>query len=1173
MNRYLTAVALVVALMCASASWGAIGVYKWAPNSPTPASVPVGISYMLNADANDTTDGWSVKIEIVPYAGGTPVRTYKFLYGDPVTGHLCTKGMHTNAVVWDGTKDDSTYAPSGEYKAVITAKRLPVTGTNIVPLWETTDPVYGNPPAPLGGGWRGADVVTDPNSPFYGYVYAARASGGQDVVRFEPDGSNPTVLYDGNDDGTNWGYSGPFGVQISSDGYVYASSFSKGWYHRWNLDGSGWVKGTSASGQLYAMPRFFTMEGPSVGGKTVATYQLPPPPLQPASAARIEMTSNDPTDGPGWAPHNLWSVVDQDGKLPYLMKPGIGPDGYIHVPSYYGTDPSQGGSATDWQRGGRLMKWNFTTTAQSQVQDQNWKIRRGVSVAFTQDGQYAYISRYVESDPNSNHYDPDQTAVYKIPFSALYTTADPDNNIDCEKYGFLCTPAEKTALMIETDALGNLVSTGGRTGWMANGRCIGLYAPPDPPGSPYSIDSRSTTKITWSAGEYQPKYDGSNSPLNGSNCDPNAVVTITVQASDLNGYLDIWRDAGHPNAGCFLDRTPFGQSVVPMNPVSGNGSTATYSLAITVPSTVATGTYQLPVYVRDRDYPTVPETVGYVTINVAGAWISGTVTNSVTGWPVEDATVEAIGTKTFTAKTDANGVYVIAVDPGTYLVNAHKPGANPSYPRYADSTEPPTMVTVGCNDTATDVNRTLDPLIVWNATGGNARNNPDQRPIGEVVCVRGIVFRAARDVAGGVANGLNGYYYIYDTKHANTPAGCKVRVYTGQATLKEGDEVVVEGTWVKPGTGRAQGEIVPIRPPYLVASGKPLPTPLQMSYYTDTNNAFGRLMKYSSQVVESQPSSNRFRLLITRSPSDSTPWNLWVYADTPTTTGITIPEVGTLVEILGINCVMTDWGENVLVCGKPNDVYVVPTVTSLGAARALPNGGVIIDASANPLVVTYVDKGDAADGYYWFYVESPDRTAGIKVNVKKSGLNPGYMPEGLEPGYKITNMRGNLALPTSPTPAGQLDIPRELQLNAMPSVVPGEPVNIPAFLSMTTKAFGGGGYPPTVQGVGVNTEGLLVRLTGTARGYGSDENWEWFYLDDGSGVPNEGGYTGVKVFRSRRLRTEWDPYPFPTVDGQFVTVQGISTSRFISGVGRIRMLYMRWDPMVPEVQDAVQIHF
>jgi hypothetical protein len=644
-----------------------------------------------------------------------------------------------------------------------------------------------------------------------------------------------------------------------------------------------------------------------------------------------------------------------------------------------------------------------------------------------------------------------------------------------------------------------------------------------------------------------------------------------VQVSDLNGYLDVWRAPGYLHAGCFLDRSPLGQGVVPMNPVSGSGTTATYSVGISIPPTVAVGVYTLPVYVRDRDFPTVPQTIGHVIVNVTGGWISGVVTNSVTGWPVEDATVEAVGTRTFTAKTDANGAYIIGVNPGTYAVNAHKPGVNPTYPRYADSPEPATTAVVDCNSTVTDINRTLDPLIVWDATGGNSRNTPDNRPVGEVVCVRGIVFRAAQDVPGEVPNGLNGYYYIYDTKHVGVPAGCKVRVFTGQTTLKQGDEVIVEGTWVKPGTGRVQGEIVPIRAPYVVATGKPGPSPLQMSYYTDTNNAFGRLMKYANNVVESQPANNRFRLMITRSPSDGTPWNLWVYADTPATTGITIPEVGTLVEVLGINCVMSDWGENVLVCGKASDIYPIPTVNSLGAAKALPNGGVIIDASAKPLVVTYVDKGDAAlESGYWFYLESPDRTAGLKVNVMKSGTGTGFMPEGLEPGYKVTYLRGNLALPGTATPSAQMDIPRELQLSETPTVVAGVPTDIPAFLGMNIRAFGGGRYPAPIQGVGTSTEGLLVRVTGVASGYASDDNWEWFYLDDGSGVPNEGGHTGIKVFRSKKLRSEFDRFPFPTTDGDLVTVQGISTTRYVTE-GRIRMLYVRWDPTQSDVQDEVQI--
>lgn len=1129
MNRYLTAAALVIALMCASASWGAIGVYKWAPNSPTPASVPVGISYMLNADANDTTDGWSVKIEIVPYAGGTPVRTWSFTYPDA----NCLKGIHNNAVVWDGKNNNGLSVPQGTYKAIITAKRQQITGTNLVKLFEFSNGLF-----------YAIAVNKNPNSQHYGRIYVTYKN--QGVVIYEPDGTY-VGTYNG---GVSWtAASAPWSIAIDESDNVWVTDRTNKRLYCFTPDMQTKLYGPITIDNDRAVDVY----GPTSDIKVLDTACVTT--AGPSGLyGRLIYGSGDPGSMSSLTKWNT-PVGNQDSfafQQPKLYEES----GVVKalVPARLGVAVDASGS-TSWT-GGALVKYNMPWTGGNPVEEwRNTNLTLGMAVDITADGSTLWMCRNTSTDGDQ---------FWALPLASAQTATSGT----VTKYGMTGTGAiTKRPQFFRIDPVGNIACTFGGTNPESFQSYCGVFEVPDSG----SLDSRQTTAIYW-GGDPQPTFDGSTGPYYGSNCDPSSVVNITVYASDLDGYLDIWRDGSHPNAGCFLDRSPFGQSTVPMNPVSGQGNTATYQLAITVPSSVVTGEYRLPVYVRDRDYPAVPQTVGEVVIKVAGGWITGTVTNSVTGWPVEDATVEVTdGVKTFTAKTDSNGIYIVSVDPGTYSVNAHKPGANPLYPRYADSTEPPTVVTVNCGDTIADVNRTLDPLIVWDATGGNARNTPDNRPVGEVVCVRGIVFRAAQDVAGGVANGLNGYYYIYDTKHANTPAGCKVLVYPGQSTLKPGDEVVVEGTWTKPGHGRLQGEIVPIRAPYLVAANKPLPNPLNMSYYAEINYSYGRLMKYSAQVVESV--SNRFRVQIPTSSSNPALADMWVYADTPSTTGVTIPSVGTLVEILGVNCQMADWGPNVLVCGIPSDVRPVPTVTSLGAAKALPDGGVIIDASASPLVVTYVDKGDAADGYYWFYVESPDRTAGIKVNVKKSGTNPGYMPSGLEPGYKITNMRGNLALPTSPTPTAQLDIPRELQLTEVPSVVPGEPVNIPAFLSMTTKSFGGGGYPAVVQGVGVNTEGLLVRLTGTARGYGFDENWEWFYLDDGSGVPNEGGYTGVKVFRSRRLHGEFDPYPFPTVDGQFVTVQGISTSRYISGVGRIRMLYVRWDPMVPEAQDEVQIHF
>ncbi len=272
------------------------------------------------------------------------------------------------------------------------------------------------------------------------------------------------------------------------------------------------------------------------------------------------------------------------------------------------------------------------------------------------------------------------------------------------------------------------------------------------------------------------------------------------------------------------------------------------------------------------------------------------------------------------------------------------------------------------------------------------------------------------------------------------------------------------------------------------------------------------------------------------------------------------------------------WSE----AGVSDGIKILFKYSTIGEIKACKDTSVIFENYENPCIVTYVDPGDlyGSNAEKWFWVEqlTPDGglgAAGLKVNAKALG---NYFPPGMTAGATITRMSGTLVLPTSSTDP-VIDLTRELRLDSMPTL--GGYTDLPPFICMNVKSYGGGwrsnvanpgpgdGTPAVigawvgnnpVVATGLNTEGLLIRVTGKVLGYGEDvsKGWMWCYVDDGSGVPCEGGpdgYKGIKVIRA------WDAisaFPRSPEDiGKQVVVQGICCNRYISGSGRIRMMLMR----------------
>ncbi|MDH7602787.1 MAG: Ig-like domain-containing protein [Armatimonadota bacterium] len=196
----------------------------------------------------------------------------------------------------------------------------------------------------------------------------------------------------------------------------------------------------------------------------------------------------------------------------------------------------------------------------------------------------------------------------------------------------------------------------------------------------------------------------------------------------------------------------------------------------------------------------------------------------------------------------------------------------------------------------------------------------------------------------------------------------------------------------------------------------------------------------------------------------------------------------------------------------PVVVWVGPAESepSITNARSKPNGSLV---SVRRKVVT------ASFGSY-FYIEEPNRTAGIKVTNATAAPAVGT----------VVNVAGTL---------NTLNGEREISATSVTEVGSAE---VPEPVGLTNKNLGGGPAGPYTPGVygslGPNNVGLLVRCWGKVRAV---VGTYYMYIDDGSRLRDGYGYEGIRIDISGL--TGWTP---PSI-GKYVGVTGISTTSMISG--------------------------
>jgi|GEM_PF-1426658 len=198
--------------------------------------------------------------------------------------------------------------------------------------------------------------------------------------------------------------------------------------------------------------------------------------------------------------------------------------------------------------------------------------------------------------------------------------------------------------------------------------------------------------------------------------------------------------------------------------------------------------------------------------------------------------------------------------------------------------------------------------------------------------------------------------------------------------------------------------------------------------------------------------------------------------------------------------------------------FTMTPVTAIGPAKALPDGSTVMLSGV--VIARFPITGSQTR----VYIEGVDRTAGIAVATSAS------VAIGDE--IAVTGTMSTVA--------------RERVVNASSVTIAHAGLGAPRPLVFTGRALGGGeqGLQPAAidnsannaYAYGLNNVGLLARVCGKVSRV--DAAYNYFYVDDGSGISDGSGYAGFRV--------DSTGLPTPTA-GQNVTVTGISGVADIGG--------------------------
>ncbi len=393
--------------------------------------------------------------------------------------------------------------------------------------------------------------------------------------------------------------------------------------------------------------------------------------------------------------------------------------------------------------------------------------------------------------------------------------------------------------------------------------------------------------------------------------------------------------------------------------------------------------------------------------------VAGTITEGSSGSPAAGVTVRVSkGSYYREAVTDPQGRYSIDVAPDTGytvtpIINIYgntlptEYNLQSDWPASPGVTDWPKTADAPVSETSV-VNGRVWPLAVTQVTFDWPTHV--YRHGGRTVCVTGTVLRQAADSAASPAqNGYDGYYFITDTlggRNHDTQQAVKVNVFSAGSECSKGDKVVVVGTFDQP-AGYLQGVVTPIAPPTVVSSGNPLPEPrdaTNLSRATLYGNMIGGYYTMRARTVSRvEAESDYFYVQVNNSAPPPDTVEFAVNMNTPTTTGMTYPELGRIFDVCGIlDETAPSNGSRALRVGEAGDLVISGVVADVATAKKQSDGAAIAVQSA---LMTARPGGGLPDGVA--YIEQSNRVSALRIHMQN-------MPSDVGPGDLVT-MQGTMA--------------------------------------------------------------------------------------------------------------------------------------------------------------------
>jgi len=970
----------------------------------------------------------------------------------------------------------------------------------IVGIFKFDDPTVEYPPpnpsVPDLEGWYGIGINTRHDSPYFGWTYVPHKSY-QDIYVYRGDGSFVRTM---DDTGIFWGTSAPWDASVAADDYVYVSDRSNRYVYCFKPDGTGWVSVSpliTYSRAIYTVTDASGVTHVFVTGGFGQVYEVTVEPDHttwgtPSVVATLgEGQSEDNFKIGGiWVSANLQTMfVCYDGKVHKLVKNG-----------------------SSYQPAG--SPWPVS-------------VYRCFDLDASPDGSFLWVACNAAQSP------PVSYAAYKL---------DPGT-------GALTPLAYDTltwAHMVKVDAGGNPSFTYGKstTDWAQY-----YWATFTEPGNSSYLTKTNVFTATSDHLPVMTYYTMMPSSVPG---DGTSTATLTTWLYDGAGWQDVQQVR--------VDLDPLGieedaVSTSIRNDISDpSGRTA----IATIPNIRAAvgarvGTHNLETTMTD----TTGESYGMVTLRVSGTQVTFTVRHNITNSPISGAFVRAIGGMSgmpgypFTynsGTTNSSGQVTMELSQGTYQVQAIKSGyASPD----------PVELVVGPTPTSAELQ--LKPCTI-----AQARALPDS-----TMCnVQGVVYAQPcgpytppnpPNVTGfAPRKDMGDYFYQWYVCDPNDPGNGILMLfpvpddeYSYQMDDPEGTDPEGHSTYIGP---RPQiGDTVMMTGMLGTPSGHErrikadVSLPNKMDIYHNFGNQGGlptwqvglTIPEFAHGSVAVHPCWGKYAItmgaMVVKNVPDGAPYNLGdpvpychiadvsgtiaeCALDTPLTLGIsTWPTPGATYTLRGAIGRRNRYGNGCIRVRGPSDIIQTlpppPRGAAIGTVRELTDGEFVnVEGVVTAVYATC------------FYIESTDRSSGIRVNAVVGN----YIARG-----DIAQVIGVL---------GTTDGERSIAPSQ--AVIVHGSTDVPPIIGLRNRDLGGAGTGPENPGVsdgrGALNVGLLVKVNGQV----TYKDTGYFYIWDGSNrvvepLDDGSGHFGIRITSN-----------YPATVGTRMEIVGISTTDTYNVPGR-----------------------